>query len=418
MTAPATTRTPPAVSVLIPCWNAERSIGRALASALEEQDLDLEVVVVDDASTDGTADVVQAVAASDPRVQLLGLETNSGVSNARNRGLELVRGEWLTLLDADDRFRRGGLARLHRAAVERDALAVIGQQVWTDLRHEWLGPLYDIPDIRRPGRKSLASAPGLLYFVSPHAKLFHRSLVEDLRFEGRVLGDQPWVIRALLRAGDRIEVLGDTVYDWIRAGDAGAGPSITAATRASASRGVEATKVAGRALATVLAEIELEVDMHDRGRLAEAYVVRLLRSDLGVHLARALDRADPSMGELFEAIRGFLGELPAGAPATIWPARVILHEIVEPPLRRWSRVPPAARPAFDGLVAAAMARQRMLPEAGRSRLDRWALRRLLSPAGVRPDRAAFAALGLTSAVTAVRSVPRRAPALRRRLPRG
>ncbi len=408
----ASTSAAPTVSVLIPAWNAAGSIARALASVLEERRVDLEVVVVDDASTDGTLEVVRGIAATDPRVVVLPLESNGGVSNARNRGLEAVRGEWITLLDADDRFRPGGVAALHRTAVERDALAVIGQQVWTDLRHEWLSPLYDITDIRRPGRTSLAARPGLLYYVSPHGKLFHRSVVEGLRFEGRVLGDQPWVIRGLIRAGERIEVLGETVYEWIRTPPSGGAPSITAATRADSSRGVEATQVASTALAAVLAEAELEVaEPDDRRRIGQAYVVRLLRSDLGVHLARALDRADPNTGVLFDMIGAFL----EGIPAAIWPSRDVLHEIVEPPLRRWSRVPGSARGPFDQLVGGLVTRHRLLAEGGRTGLDRWALRRLLSPTGVRRDRAALAALVLTSLGATIRSVPGRAPGLLRRL---
>jgi hypothetical protein len=402
----------PAVSVLIPCWNARETIGRALDSVLSETTVDLEVVVVDDGSTDGTADAVRQIAARDPRVVLVALETNTGVSNARNRGLEVVRGEWLTLLDADDRFRPGGIAALHRVAVERDALAVVGQQVWTNLRDSWLSPFYDIPDIRRPGRTSLAARPGLLYYVSPHGKLFHRSVVEGLRFEGRVLGDQPWVIRGLIRAGDRIEVLDETVYDWIRTPPPGGGPSITAATRASSGRGVEATQVAATALASVLAEAELEIpEPDDRWRIGQAYVVRLLRSDLGVHLTRALDRADPDLGSLFEALAAFLAQVP---PA-IWPSRDVLHEIVEPPLRRWGRVAASARGPLDALVGGLVTRNRLLAEGGRTGLDRWALRRLLSATGVHPDAAAFAALALTSAGRTIASARGRAPAALRRL---
>ena len=77
-------------------------------------------------------------------------------------------------------------------------------------------PQYDRPDIREPGRKSLVANPGLMFYASGTGKLFHRSIREGLRFEGRVLGDQPWTLRALLRAGDRIEVIGDVVYEWDR----------------------------------------------------------------------------------------------------------------------------------------------------------------------------------------------------------
>jgi Glycosyl transferase family 2 len=404
----------PAVSVLIAAWNAEGSIRRALDSVLAEHDLDLECVVVDDGSTDGTARIVAEVAMADPRVVLVALPRNGGVSAARNRGLEAVRGEWLTLLDADDRFLPGGLGRLH-AASRDGALAVVGQQVWSNGRRTWIGPLYDVPDIRRPGRKSLAAAPGLLYYASPHGKLFHRSVVDGLRFEGRVLGDQPWVIAGLLRAGDRLEVIGDDVYEWIRTPPRGAGPSITAATRASARRGVEAAGVAEGALARVRAEAERSLpDPRDRDRVAAAYVERLLRSDLGAHLGQALGRGDPAMGELFGAIEAFIRGVP---PTLLTGSTGLARDIVAPPLRRWNRVPVEARPAFWSLARSAIAAQPDLARQARNPVERWALRAVLTaPDGVR-RATAIAALRLSRIATAPTELPRAAAALRRRLGR-
>jgi hypothetical protein len=401
-----TTAGAPAVSVLVPCFNAEASIGRALGSVLAETTVPLEVIAVDDASTDGTVEVLRGIAARDDRVVVIPLPVNGGVSNARNRGLEAVRGTWLTLLDADDRFMPGGLASLFRAAVTTGALAVVGQQVWSDGRHYWLGPLYDIPDIRLPGRTSLAARPGLLYYASPHGKLVHRSTIDGLRFSGRVLGDQPWVIRALLRSGDRLEVIGETVYEWIRAAPVGAGPSITAATRSSASRGVEAAGVAIEALAAVTAELERTVaDPRDRHRVAAAYAERLVRSDLGVHVARGLARGDPTLAELFDAIAGFVAAAP---PATLAANAALAPDLVVPPLRRWSRVRGPARPAFWRMVDACLPVQPDLAEHGRDRLERWSLRRAIGARTTGEGLPTRAALTLSGVVQAAPLAPPRA----------
>ena len=224
----------PRLSILVPCWNAAGSIGRALASVLDERDIPLECIVVDDASTDGTADLVQAIADRDPRVVLVRLAANGGVSNARNRGLEIVRGTWLGFLDADDRLLAGGIDALMRPTADPAVRAVIGQRVMSDGERTWITSGYDNPDVRLPGRKSIATHPGLLYYASIHGKVFHRSLLTDLTFEGRVLGDQPWTIRALLRAGDGIEVLDETVYEWARPHPDRYVEGITSATKASA----------------------------------------------------------------------------------------------------------------------------------------------------------------------------------------
>ena len=361
----------PIVSVLVPCWNSAGSIERALDSVLEERGVPLECVVVDDGSTDGTLDRVRAVAARDPRVVVLALPENQGVSNARNRGLELVRGDWLTLLDADDRFLPGGLGRLAGAAVGGDAAAVIGQQVWWNGRRRWRTPQYEVGDIRRPGRKSLATSPGLLYFVSPHAKLLRRDCWQGLEFHGRVLGDQPWTIRALLRAGDRIEVLGDTVYEWYRPTASISSTSITATTRSSIRGGVEAVGVAAEALASVREEAARHLDEATSQRLAASYAERLLHSDLAAHVGRALDRADPEIDLLFDAIREFIAGLPT---ADVAGSDALARHILEPPLRRWDRLGDPGRAAYWRLFDAARATDPNLARHGSNPFDRLGLR--------------------------------------------
>jgi glycosyltransferase involved in cell wall biosynthesis len=85
----------------MPAYNVEPYIGEALRSALAQTFIDLEVIVVDDGSTDGTADVAAGVAAADPRVRLVRQE-NRGLAGARNTALRMARGDVFALLDSDD----------------------------------------------------------------------------------------------------------------------------------------------------------------------------------------------------------------------------------------------------------------------------------------------------------------------------
>lgn len=341
----------PVVSALLPCWNAEGSIARSIGSILEERSVPLECIVVDDGSTDRTAAIVSAIAAADERVVLLRLPENGGVSNARNRGLELVRGSWLTLMDADDRFLPGGLPTLVRAALAGDARAVVGQQVWWDGRRSWVPSLYDIPDIRRPGRKSIAANPGLLNSLSPHAKLLHRSTFDGLRFSGRVLGDQPWILRALLRAGPDVLVLGDTVYEWYRPA-VGVGPaSITSTTRSSARRSVEAVEAAAAAFEAVAEEAEQRLEPGPRAVVLTKYAERLTQSDLTVYVSRALARRDSDTALLLDAVRTFLSASPG---ASLAGTAALARDLLEPPLRRWQRLDEPGRAAYWRLVDAVL----------------------------------------------------------------
>ena len=101
------------VSVIIPCYNQARFVGEAIQSALGQAGADVEVVVVNDGSTDGSREIIGTFAAADPRVRVIS-QSNMGLSAARNVGLESARGTILIFLDADDRLQPGAAA----AAVE------------------------------------------------------------------------------------------------------------------------------------------------------------------------------------------------------------------------------------------------------------------------------------------------------------
>lgn len=92
----------PAVSVVMPAYNHERFVGEAVASVLDGPWTDLELVVVDDGSTDRTAEVV-AARSEDPRLVLL-RQSNRGAHAALNRGLDAACGEIVLILDSDDAF--------------------------------------------------------------------------------------------------------------------------------------------------------------------------------------------------------------------------------------------------------------------------------------------------------------------------
>jgi hypothetical protein len=97
----------PRVSVVVPCYNAERYLAAALDSALAQESVAVEVLVADDGSTDGSRDVLARYAG---RVRVL-YQDHLGPSAARNACIGQARGDYVALLDADDRFCPGKLAR-------------------------------------------------------------------------------------------------------------------------------------------------------------------------------------------------------------------------------------------------------------------------------------------------------------------
>jgi succinoglycan biosynthesis protein ExoO len=104
----------PRVSVVMPAYNASRTIGEAMRSVLSQSFAGLELIVCDDASTDGTARA--AAAAADDRVRILEQSGNAGPGPARDRAIGAARGEWIAVIDADDAWAPERVQRLLDAA--------------------------------------------------------------------------------------------------------------------------------------------------------------------------------------------------------------------------------------------------------------------------------------------------------------
>jgi teichuronic acid biosynthesis glycosyltransferase TuaG len=111
------------VSVVVPCFNAAAFLPRTLSSVLAQSHKALELIVVDDASTDNSADVVRAYAQRDDRVVLVQRTKNAGTPGApRNDGVARARGEWIAFLDADDLWHPLKLELQLRALREHQAV--------------------------------------------------------------------------------------------------------------------------------------------------------------------------------------------------------------------------------------------------------------------------------------------------------
>jgi succinoglycan biosynthesis protein ExoO len=132
------------VSVIVPAFNARAFISRAIDSALGQSLSELEVLVVDDASSDATADFVESKYHDNSRVRLLRLKANGGPARARNIGIDAARGEWIAILDADDAWQENRLARLLPHASEVDAVFdnLVGYDAETGLMTGSLFPVF------------------------------------------------------------------------------------------------------------------------------------------------------------------------------------------------------------------------------------------------------------------------------------
>jgi glycosyltransferase involved in cell wall biosynthesis len=119
----------PCVSVVIPVFNQESLIAGCVRSVQSQTLREVEIIVVDDASTDATATIVAAMAAEDPRIRLFRCNRNNGPGVARNRGIEASAGTWVALLDADDVYHPDRLRCLLETAHNGNA-DMVADNLW------------------------------------------------------------------------------------------------------------------------------------------------------------------------------------------------------------------------------------------------------------------------------------------------
>ena len=90
------------ISIIVPAYNAEKTVKKAVESAIHQTYKELEIIIVDDGSKDNTRKILEQMAGSDTRIKLIKKDQNEGLSAARNSGMSCASGEYLTFLDADD----------------------------------------------------------------------------------------------------------------------------------------------------------------------------------------------------------------------------------------------------------------------------------------------------------------------------
>ena len=133
----------PKVSVIIPGYNVEAYLRECLDSVLNQTLRDIEIICVDDGSTDGSAAILAEYAARDSRVRIV-TQQNAGAGAARNAGLALAKGEWLSFLDADDVFDGSMLADMLAAGENENADVVACTETKRgDIFRRWRGWAWD-----------------------------------------------------------------------------------------------------------------------------------------------------------------------------------------------------------------------------------------------------------------------------------
>lgn len=123
----------PKVSIIIPVYNAERSIERCIKGCMEQSYKNIEIIVIDDKSRDKSLEKIYAFADKDCRIRCVSKEHNAGVSAARNTALSIARGEYVVFIDSDDFLCVRSIEKMVELALAQNADMVVGS--WRKIRH-------------------------------------------------------------------------------------------------------------------------------------------------------------------------------------------------------------------------------------------------------------------------------------------
>jgi glycosyltransferase involved in cell wall biosynthesis len=192
----------PAISVIVPVYNAGEFLAPCINSVLKQSFADFELILVDDASSDESLSYCQQIAKTDSRIRLIEKDLNEGVSAARNIALDIAVGSYVTFIDGDDLLHHQFLESLYSIAQSEDADVVTAKICRVEHNHSVSDKSVKIPPhkVYSPIHAIEMGLYQTVEFNSACAKLFRTSLFSDLRYRRVGYEDLDLFYRLFLKA--------------------------------------------------------------------------------------------------------------------------------------------------------------------------------------------------------------------------
>lgn len=201
------------ISVIVPVYNAKAYLERCIGSICRQNYKNLEIIIINDGSTDGSGQICTALAKRDKRIKVFHQE-NAGQAEARNQGICCSHGRWLMFVDSDDYLLQDCVGYLLHKAVENHADIAIGNYV-------------QVPEQKRQKREVTETkvricnnrqAAGQMFtgncvrMVTPWAKLFREYLWSDIRFPQGVLQEDEATLYKIYYKSKKTVISDKVVY--------------------------------------------------------------------------------------------------------------------------------------------------------------------------------------------------------------
>lgn len=202
------------VSVIVPIYNTEKYLKRCIESVLAQTYENLELILVDDVSPDNSAQICREYEKKDVRVRFLPLEKNQGVSMARNAGMAISNGAYITFLDSDDWIQENMLYKLVNACERHHSdLAISGyQRVNSEDKILQKFPLQDIEDASDETILRLCCSGKMECFVG--GKLYKRHIFEKISYPKDKLYEDMMVFPDILKLSKKKTLVEEELFNY------------------------------------------------------------------------------------------------------------------------------------------------------------------------------------------------------------
>ncbi|MGN0773199.1 MAG: glycosyltransferase family 2 protein [Candidatus Ventricola sp.] len=200
------------ISVIVPCYNAGRYLSVCLESLKAQKEPEIQMILIDDGSTDGTGAMLDDFARIEPRARVIHTE-NGGVSAARNRGLALATGRYIAFVDADDALEENSLRTLFQCAARTGAQIVSANHTLFDMEKGQRVPVDIAPVVQQPDEIVREIIHMHRIYNNLWNKLYERTLFSDLRLDESVrIGEDALLNLQLFLRAQRVTHLPDYTY--------------------------------------------------------------------------------------------------------------------------------------------------------------------------------------------------------------
>ena len=196
------------VSIIIPCYNAEKTIKRCLESVISQTYKNIEIVIINDGSIDKTDSIIKKYI-NDNRIKYYN-RSNHGIGKTRNFGIKEATGEYITFLDSDDYLPNDAIDNLYKLA-QKNKLDLVVSDYYVDNKNIKSEKIKSFPIT------NVKKNPNLIFDINlaPWNKLYKKEFIENIKFEENLkYEDAPFVIESIIKA-KRIGKLDKETYYYV-----------------------------------------------------------------------------------------------------------------------------------------------------------------------------------------------------------